>query len=102
MPQPFLLECDTFVRRECNRLHGLRMRPPASAHAVEAVLGAVAGLRSKGVASTTPPSLFEAANAAAWDAGLMLSQADVWQAVYEWAGHDYDDPPPDDTLFELT
>jgi len=32
----------------------------------------------------------------------MLSQADVWQAVYEWAGQDYENPPPDDTLLELT
>jgi hypothetical protein len=32
----------------------------------------------------TPPELFTAANESAWDAGFMLSQANVWIAVYEW------------------
>lgn len=78
------------------------MRPPASPLAVNVVERAVAGLRSRGLKSTTPSELFAAANAAAWDLGYMLSQSDTWQAVFEWSGHDYDNPPPDDTRLDLT
>jgi hypothetical protein len=77
------------------------VRPVASAVAQDAVKHAVERLRLSGAPSITPPELFAAANDAAWDAGLMLSQADVWEAVYEWGGFDYDDPPPDDTTMSL-
>jgi hypothetical protein len=75
--------------------------PVASAFAQDAVKHAIERLRLSGVTSTTPPELFAATNDAAWDAGLMLSQADVWQAVYEWGGLDYDNPPPDGTPMSL-
>lgn len=77
------------------------MRPVASVFAQDAVKHAVERLRLSGVPSITPPELFAAANDAAWDAGLMLSQANVWQAVYEWGGFEYDNPPPDDTPMSL-
>lgn len=67
----------------------------------QAVSLAVEALRGRGVVSCTPPELFEAAKDAAWDAGLMFSDADVWMAVYEWGGYGYDDPPPDDTAMTL-
>jgi hypothetical protein len=77
------------------------VRPVASAVAQDAVKHAVERLRLSGAPSITAPELFAATNDAAWDVGLMLSQADVWQAVYEWGGFDYDDPPPDDTTMSL-
>jgi hypothetical protein len=36
-----------------------------------------------------------------WDAGLMLTPSDVWMAVYDWGGYDYDNPPPDETAVDL-
>jgi len=77
------------------------MHPPASPVAKEAVESGVARLLASGVSVATPPDLFGAANDAAWEAGLMLSQSDVRVAVYEWDGYVYDDPPPDDTLIDL-
>jgi hypothetical protein len=77
------------------------VRSVASAVAQDAVKHAVELLRLSGAASITPPELFAAANDTAWDAGLMLSQADVWQAVYEWGDFTDDNPPPDDTTMSL-
>jgi hypothetical protein len=54
-----------------------------------------------GARSVTAPELFTAANDSAWGAGLKLSQADVWIAVYDWGGFDYDNPPPDHTAMSL-
>lgn len=31
----------------------------------------------------------------------MLSGSDVWMAVYDWGGYDYDNPPPDETAMDL-
>ena len=73
------------------------MSTASSTVAYDAVAHAAERLGRSGVSSVTPPELFEAANDLAWDAGLMLSQADVWTAVYQWGGFSYDDPPPDDT-----
>ena len=72
--------------------------PSASPIAVEAVSSAVDLLRQRGIRSGSPSELFAAANDVAWDGGLMLSKADVWIAVYEVGGFDYDSPPPDDTV----
>lgn len=77
------------------------MSPVASPMAKQAVSLAVEKLRHQGVVSSTPPQLFAAANDAAWDAGLMLSGSDVWMAVYDWGGYDYDNPPPDETAMKL-
>ncbi len=77
------------------------MGPPASPPAKEAVEGARENLRASGAASVTPPDLFNAANDVAWESGLLLSQTDVWAAVYESGGYDYENPPADDTLMPL-
>ena len=73
----------------------------ASPMAAQAVSLAVNAARGRGLGSCTPPELFAAANDAAWDAGQMLSQSDVWTAVYEWGGYNYENPPPDDTAIPL-
>lgn len=81
---------------------GSIMGPPASPQARDAVERAVANLRSSGEALVTPPDLFNAANDAAWESGLMLSQSDLWVAVYAWGGFDYyDNVPSDDTSMPL-
>lgn len=76
--------------------------PVASPMARQAVRLAIEGLRSSEVSYCTPPELFGAANDAAWNGGVILSQSDVWSAVYEWGGHDYNNPPPDNTMMRIT
>lgn len=65
------------------------------------VRAAAEAARGAGKIAVTAPELFEQANDAAWAAGYMLSQGDVWQAVYEWSGHDPYAPPPDETPLPL-
>jgi hypothetical protein len=82
------------------------MGPPASDLAKAAVRSAVEKAKSEGLTALTPPDLFQRARDAAWDEGLMLSDSNVWVALYAWAGHDYYGPlstlPPDTTLLSLT
>jgi hypothetical protein len=75
--------------------------PVPSAVACAAVEHPAERLRRSGASMVTPPEPVAAANDSAWDAGLMLSQGDVWMAVYQWGGFSYDDPPPDDTTMSL-
>lgn len=63
---------------------------------------AVEGLRASGATAVTACDLFKAANDAAWESGAMLSQNDMWVAVYEWGGYDYySNVPPDETQMPL-
>lgn len=79
------------------------MGPPASPPATQAVEQAVANLRAARETSVTPPDLFKAANDVALESGLMLSQTDLWVAVYAWGGFDYyGNVPADDTSMPLT
>lgn len=77
------------------------MGPTATPIARSAVALAVQSLRARGVFSCTLSQLFTAANDAAWDSGLMLSKSDVWQAVFEWAGGDYEASLTEETLMTL-
>jgi hypothetical protein len=52
--------------------------------AVRLVSLAADRLRDRGFATCSSSELFTVANDVAWDQGLMLSQADLWEAVYEW------------------
>lgn len=79
------------------------MGPPASPPATQAVEQAVANLRASRETSVTPPDLFKAANDVALESGLMLSQTDLWVAVYAWGGFDYyGNVPAGDTSMPLT
>lgn len=78
------------------------MSPFVSPVARQAVAAAAHTLQSQGLVFCTPPQLFQAATDAAWDAGLLLTNSDVWGAVYEWGGYDYDFPPPDDIVMALS
>jgi len=79
----------------------VRTRPGPTPVAMRAVDEGAGSLRSSGKLATTPPELFAAANDAGWNLGFTLSQLDVWQAVYEWAGFDFENPPPDGTAIPL-